>query len=68
MEEKKIHQQNLSIQTVVGGPVDVNTYVIGLEGSDACVLIDPGAEVARVAKAVAEAVGAAAKRSGIARA
>ena len=52
MEEKKIHQQNLSIQTVVGGPVDVNTYVIGLEGSDACVLIDPGAEVARVAKAV----------------
>ena len=42
----------LDIQTVVGGPIDVNTYVVGLEGSDACIVIDPGAETASVARAV----------------
>ena len=52
MEEKRNDTLNLDICTVVGGPVDVNTYVVGTEGADACVIIDPGAETARVAQAV----------------
>lgn len=43
----------LEIRTVTGGPLDVNTYVVGLKGAQACVLIDPGAPEADVAKAVA---------------
>lgn len=42
----------LDIRTVTGGPLDVNTYVVGREGGGSCVLIDPGAEEARVAEAV----------------
>jgi len=42
----------ISIKTVTGGPLDVNTYVVGLEGGDSCVVIDPGAEPERVAEAV----------------
>jgi len=42
----------IDIKTVTGGPLDVNTYVAGHEGGDACVVIDPGAEPARVAEAV----------------
>ncbi len=42
----------LDIRTVTGGPLDVNTYVVGLEGGDSCVLVDPGAEVFRVEEAV----------------
>ena len=42
----------LDIKTVTGGPLDVNTYVVGLEGGASCVLIDPGAEVFRVEEAV----------------
>ena len=42
----------LDIRTVTGGPLDVNTYVVGSEGGESCVLIDPGAEEARVAEAV----------------
>lgn len=45
-------EMNLDIRTVVGGPLDVNTYVVGLEGSAKCVLIDPGAERAKVEGAV----------------
>lgn len=40
----------MEIRMVTGGPLDVNTYVVG--GEDACVLIDPGAPEADVAKAV----------------
>ena len=36
----------LDIKTVTGGPLDVNTYVVGADGSNQCVLIDPGAEYA----------------------
>ena len=43
----------LDIKTVAGGPLDVNTYVVGIEGGDGCVLIDPGAEVLRVEEAAA---------------
>ena len=43
----------LDIRTVSGGPLDVNTYVVGPEGGARCVLIDPGAEEACVAEAVA---------------
>ena len=43
----------LNIKTVTGGPLDVNTYVVGLEDGDSCVLVDPGAEVFRVEEAVA---------------
>ena len=43
----------LNIKTVTGGPLDVNTYVVGLEDGDSCVLIDPGAEVFRVEEAAA---------------
>ena len=42
----------LDIRTVTGGPLKVNTYVVGLAGGDSCVIIDPGAEAARVAQAV----------------
>lgn len=42
----------LDIRTVVGGPLEVNTYVVGPEDGDSCVLIDPGAEEASVAGAV----------------
>lgn len=40
----------MTVQIVVGGPIDVNTYVVGTQ--EACVLIDPGAEVEKVAAAV----------------
>jgi len=43
---------NLDIRTVVGGPLEVNTYVVGLPGDSRCVLIDPGAERATVEGAV----------------
>ena len=52
MEEKRNVQSTLDIRVVVGGPVDVNTHVVGVEGTDTCVVIDPGAEAARVAMAV----------------
>ena len=42
----------LDIKTVTGGPLDVNTYVVGAPGSNQCVLIDPGAEYAAVNGAV----------------
>lgn len=35
----------LDIKTVTGGPLDVNTYVVGADGSNQCVLIDPGGGV-----------------------
>ena len=44
----------LEVKTVCGGPLDVNTYVVGTPGGDACVLIDPGAEEEAVAQAVGE--------------
>ncbi|MED9820617.1 MAG: MBL fold metallo-hydrolase [Christensenellales bacterium] len=44
----------LDIQTVTGGPLDVNTYVVGCADADCCVLIDPGAEEERVAEAVGQ--------------
>ena len=43
----------LDIRTVTGGPLKVNTYVVGVPGGDGCLLIDPGAEEARVREAVA---------------
>lgn len=42
----------LDIKTVVGGPLEVNTYVVGTDGCDECVLVDPGAEFASVEGAV----------------
>ena len=42
----------LDIKTVVGGPLEVNTYVVGTDGGAACVLVDPGAEFASVEGAV----------------
>ena len=42
----------LDIKTVTGGPLDVNTYVVALDGAAECVLIDPGAEYAVVSGAV----------------
>ncbi len=42
----------LDIRTVVGGPLDVNTYVVGMKDGDSCLLIDPGAEADEVAAAV----------------
>lgn len=42
----------LDIKTVTGGPLDVNTYVVALDGAAECVLIDPGAEYAAVNGAV----------------
>ena len=45
--------QTLDIRIVTGGPLDVNTYVVAPEGADSCVVIDPGAEPARVEQATA---------------
>lgn len=42
----------LDIRTVVGGPLDVNTYVVGVPGGNQCLLIDPGADRATVEGAV----------------
>lgn len=44
----------LDIRTVVGGPLEVNTYVVGLEGADSCVVIDPGAQDILVAEAAGD--------------
>lgn len=54
MGENVNESMRLDIQTVVGGPLDVNTYVVGAEGADTCVVIDPGAEAERVAQAVGQ--------------
>lgn len=43
---------NLDIRTVTGGPLEVNTYVVGPGGGQECLLIDPGAEFASVEGAV----------------
>ena len=45
--------EKLDIRTVAGGPLDVNTYVIGTQGGNECLLIDPGAEAERVEESVA---------------
>ena len=42
----------LSIQTVVGGPVGVNTYVVAPVGGAQCILIDPGADLEDIRTAV----------------
>jgi len=44
----------LDIRTVVGGPLEVNTYVVGFEGNDHCVVIDPGAQDILVSDAVGQ--------------
>ncbi len=44
--------QALDIKIVTGGPLGVNTYVVGVEGGGSCLVIDPGAEAEKVAKAV----------------
>ena len=44
----------LDVRTVPGGPLDVNTYVVGAAGGDSCLLIDPGAEPEKVAAAVGD--------------
>jgi len=45
---------SLDIRTVVGGPLEVNTYVVGVEGGDSCVVIDPGAQDILVAEAAGD--------------
>ena len=44
----------LDIRTVVGGPLEVNTYIVGLEHADSCVVIDPGAQDILVEEVVGE--------------
>lgn len=46
--------QMLDIKIVPGGPLDVNTYVVGAEGGESCLVIDPGAEAEKVQMAVGE--------------
>ena len=43
----------LDIRTVTGGPLEVNTYVVGASDGPECLIIDPGAEVQKVQEAVA---------------
>ena len=45
--------RELDIRIVPGGPLDVNTYVVGVQGGDSCLVIDPGAEVQKVEAAAA---------------
>ena len=42
----------LDIRIVTGGPLDVNAYVVGRQGGDSCVVIDPGVQAEKVATAV----------------
>lgn len=42
----------LEISVVTGGPLQVNTYVVGEKGGTQCLLIDPGAEETLVSDAV----------------
>lgn len=42
----------LDIRTVVGGPLEVNTYVVGVQNGEHCVIIDPGALDVQIAEAV----------------
>ena len=44
----------MDLRSVAGGPLDVNTYVVGAKGAAECVLIDPGAEEEAVAQAVGD--------------
>ena len=44
----------MALQTVTGGLLDVNTYVVSAKGAGECALIDPGAEEEAVARAVGE--------------
>ncbi|MBR4040112.1 MAG: MBL fold metallo-hydrolase [Clostridia bacterium] len=44
--------EQLDIRIVPGGPLEVNTYVVGVQGDEGCLVIDPGAEVQKVASAV----------------
>ena len=52
MSNMQFGADGLDIKTVVGGPVSVNTYVVGVKGGEYCLLIDPGAETQKVAAAV----------------
>lgn len=45
---------DLDVRPVTGGPLDVNAYVVGAKGADACILIDPGVPVEDVAAAVGQ--------------
>lgn len=47
--DSRRHSDGLDIKTVTGGPLDVNTYVVGADGSNQCVLIDPGRSMRRFA-------------------
>ena len=42
----------LTILTVTGGPIEVNTYVVSAPRREDCVLIDPGAEVSEIESAI----------------
>ena len=53
MDNQEFGAVRLDVKTVSGGPLDVNTYVIGREGGESCLLIDPGVPVERVQTAVA---------------
>ena len=44
----------MDLRIVAGGPLDVNTYVVGAKGAAECVLIDPGAEEEAVGQAVGD--------------
>jgi len=46
--------QALDVKIVPGGPLDVNTYVVGAQGGESCLVIDPGAEVQKIEAAVGE--------------
>ena len=44
----------LDIRIVPGGPLEVNTYVVGAVNGDKCLVIDPGAEPEKVAAVVGD--------------
>ena len=44
--------EKLDIRTVSGGPLGVNTYVVGAQGGSECLLIDPGVEAELLSKAI----------------
>ena len=52
MNSKPNDASNMDIKIVVGGPIDVNTYVVGAKDAQECLVIDPGAQTNKVAAAV----------------
>lgn len=46
----------ITVERVTGGPLNVNTYILGREDKNECLLVDPGAEYVRVKRVVGDRI------------